>query len=749
VSDDPEVERDELDRGPLAVALARRLHRIWCRTNGISVPGSSAGLAPPAGGDTPAAFVLHLDAPWGGGKTSFANFLARALNPFPAGRDRVPDFLTTRAGETKRVGTIFIQDPPALDEGASADTGGAGATDESPAQGQQAAEIPPASSIGDHTREQNGGRPNAVPGRTADRDAEPPKDEASAPPIEEVVDEDAPAGDEKVPQSWSENARRPWITVTFNAWQAEHCSPPWWVFYQAIRKGCFDSIWKEGDLPSASDAEGPPTRPGWWPRVVRWAGLWRRELWWRLRNPKVKILLITAAVSLLLLVGLSFAGVISVNDKGGVGFGTGDALGIALAAITSIGAFWGVGALLTESIIPGTASATERLSLGGGDPFERFRGHFNKTMTALRRPVMVIVDDLDRCRPDFVVDLVRGIQTLLRSPRVVFVILGDRDWIERAFESHHQEMRTVNVGAEQTFGARFVEKAIQMSFLLPEVPAKRQGPYVRGVLLGAGAGDTKPAERPVVTPAIASELREAFKARVATATSVESRGEAREALSTAFQNRIKASVPKDEKLDEKAVTEQVEKVLGEESAVMAAVDERMGEALLHQLEPLAPFFPPNPRQIKRIVNAISMYTCVAYLRGDLKEGEARVVELAIWVILMTEWPATWRLLASCPDLVAAITAQSVEGARQALRKIDPTELPGSAELTLEEIMRIRADARLRALIKGGGPTGAPALSLASVREFRSLTPLYAGKRKLGGGAGDARAAGGADGAGGA
>ena len=61
--------------------------------------------------------------------------------------------------------------------------------------------------------------------------------------------------------------------------------------------------------------------------------------------------------------------------------------------------------VITESIVPGTNTLAERLSLGSGDPFERFRRHFYQTMKRVCRPVMVIIDDLDRCKPGFVVDL--------------------------------------------------------------------------------------------------------------------------------------------------------------------------------------------------------------------------------------------------------------------------------------------------------------------------------------------------------
>jgi len=656
VTDDPEVERDDLRRGPLAIALGRRLHRIWCRSNGIKVPGDEDAVA---GGDERSSFVLHLDAPWGGGKTSFANFLDRVLNPFPRGAKRAADFLHERAGQA--VGTIFIDDPPG----------------------------------------------DGKEGGTAAR--------------------------------WPEDSRRPWIVVPFNAWQAEHCSPPWWTFYQAIRKGCFAAVWAEGRGASRPAQSSAPPAPLIEERIWSWAALWRRELWWRLRNPKILARLATFALAAIALVVLWRFDLVFQGDKG-PNFNAGNALGFVLAGIGGISGLWGLGALLTESVAPGTDDAAERRSLGGGDPFERFRRHFVRTMAAVRRPVMVVVDDLDRCRPDFVVDLVRGIQTLLRSPRVVFVILGDRDWIERAFEAHHAAMSKVNVGQEQEFGARFVEKAIQMSFILPEMPDASQDAYVRRVLIGPGAVAADAAPPP--PPDIAQQLRAEYRETVATAESAEERQLAEQALRHKYESTIQAIgrglehasnqlfdySASDYRVapDAEAASAQADKLLSEERALSAAVDEKMGQALLHRLEPLARFFPPNPRQIKRIVNAITMYTAVAYLQMEMDESDERGIELAIWVIVMTEWPKTWRVLASCPR-IADVLAEA--DPKAALDRIDESELPGSREATLKEVNRIRADPDLLALITAVDE-GRPRLRTSSVEAFVRLTPLYSRKQRL-------------------
>ena len=57
-----------------------------------------------------------------------------------------------------------------------------------------------------------------------------------------------------------------------------------------------------------------------------------------------------------------------------------------------------------------------------------------------------VLDDIDRCEPKYIVEVTRGLQTILRSPRVVYLLLGDRNWIEQAFEVCHNNMKGIHVG---------------------------------------------------------------------------------------------------------------------------------------------------------------------------------------------------------------------------------------------------------------------------------------------------------------
>ncbi|CTQ52859.1 putative P-loop ATPase [Roseibium album] len=666
--DDAETEQDDLGRGILAIALARRLHLIWCRLNNAmwqdpdkktksTRNGQSSEETTDDGNvffdrsrkNTRAGFVLHLDAPWGGGKTTFANFLARVLNPtgYTHGKN---SFLKKRYGDAD-LSTVFLRDPP-------------------------------------------------------------PKDGSGT-------------GDGR---DWPDEARRPWIVVPFNAWQAQHVTPPWWVFYQTIRKRCFESVVHEGWAPGKTNGKSAKT-PGWWKRQYLWLRLWVPEIWWRLWNPKVKTLLFTALVSGGLLGLLAWAGVIDVLGTPGkekVGFVLTDGIGILLGGLTGLSFLWGIGALLTESIRPGTKTLAERLSLGDGDPFERFRKHFYKTIERVRRPVLVIVDDLDRCSPEFIVDLVRGTQTLLRSPRVVFVILGDRDWIERAFEVHHKDMNKVSVGPEQTFGARFVEKAIQMSFILPGLARERQKEYVRRQLLGSKADKQQDGAK-TISPETSQYLRVFFQQAVQQPSAAVFNSEI---LKTAVRNAADEEQEKQAKPD-------VAEVLSDETAfgdwfkdeytIHAATDEAVEKEISHRLEPLADNLPANPRQIKRIINGVTMYNAVArHQRDTWKQNNSRWMQLARWIVIMTEWPKTWRLLVSYPAIADLLFAQDPEDAFQQMKQ-DPlraAELPDSQKASLEEIARIKGDLKLMALISGDEDKEGEKLDHTVISDLASLTPLH-------------------------
>ena len=89
-------------------------------------------------------------------------------------------------------------------------------------------------------------------------------------------------------------------------------------------------------------------------------------------------------------------------------------------------------------------------------------------------------------------------------------------------------------------------------------------------------------------------------------------------------------------------------------ALRSAADEKVQAATRHRLEPIARVLPPNPRQIKRIINAIALFQEIARIRMAVQPDTTTWRQLTLWIVLMTEWPRTWTTLATWPNLVTRV-----------------------------------------------------------------------------------------------
>jgi hypothetical protein len=296
LSDVPAPGDDHLGRTRQAFVLAARLNRIWDDIKerwAVESPSQRNRIQP--------GFVIHVDAPWGGGKTSFAGFLTQILNPY------------------RQVGNVpeWLQSLPLRDE-----------------------------------------------------------------------------------KFWPAAYRRAWHVVNYNAWQRQHVKPPWWVFYDAIRRECMSAMASElnhqGDLPKPDDLFYGRSI---FTRRCRWLLSSIGEQCWRLWTPEFKIKLFLTALMIGLVVLLSVMGVIQFGIKGyqivpnNLADGTHkgvdqyfQSLWLAPVALLFAGAStaWTVLSAFTQTLFSGTPEAARNYSLGSGDPHDRFRVHFVKMTKKVR-----------------------------------------------------------------------------------------------------------------------------------------------------------------------------------------------------------------------------------------------------------------------------------------------------------------------------------------------------------------------------
>jgi hypothetical protein len=113
----------------------------------------------------------------------------------------------------------------------------------------------------------------------------------------------------------------------------------------------------------------------------------------------------------------------------------------------------------------------ESAAISGREALTRSYRYLEATRRLVSRkkhaPVAFLFDDLDRCGTDRVVDFFKSIHTLTSSGSIC-VVACDEEFAVAAIQHHFKDVAAYLKGGS-SFGARFLEKMIQVPFRLPEI----------------------------------------------------------------------------------------------------------------------------------------------------------------------------------------------------------------------------------------------------------------------------------------
>jgi hypothetical protein len=382
----------------------------------------------------------------------------------------------------------------------------------------------------------------------------------------------------------------PWVVVDFNAWQNQRLDPPWWPLLNGI-------IRQSGRQVS-------------WGRRI-WLKV--REGLWRFTTKRRDLLIFTFVALTVGVLGYLFLRPTIVaqlqkplGEAGDAAEKVTDILGL----LTLVGGWIWLG---SRSLISGSSRAAQSVLDSAADPMDRIQRHFQKMVRTVDRPIAVFVDDLDRCQASYVVQLLEGIQTLFRDPRVIYVIAADQRWLHACFEKTYEAFAASVHEPGRRLGSLFLEKAFEISVAVPELsPGVRAG-YWRFLLSGdAAQADERLAS---LEQEARAEFRHDRSEQQVVARLDESQGEAEAADPLRAQARRQVAV---------------------EQLASAAVE----RSVSYFLQPFAPLLEPNPRSMKRLLNAYAIRRDLAILSGlDVLGDEKRRKKLALWTILALRWPA--------------------------------------------------------------------------------------------------------------
>lgn len=411
-------------------------------------------------------------------------------------------------------------------------------------------------------------------------------------------------GEEEPPHPQS-GKTGPALVIWFNAWKHQRMRPPWWALMSAIYRGAVRRC-------AASDDENE-----------RWGDRLRlRRLWWSWRwKAEVFPILLVA----LLVGGLAFALLGTEMDDAVEAFSK-----VAAAAVLVLAAIYGYARLM----IFGSQKAVQAYADLTTDPYRRIVSLFNRLVDEITVPLVVFIDDLDRCDSDYVVELLEGIQTLFRRAPVTYVVAADRKWICSSFEKKYGDFAGTIGEPCRPLGYLFLDKLFQISAGMPRLTPEIQRLYL-DALLAEGAP-------PATTPDPA--LVEKAKARMA--------GKSDEAE---IAKVIAASGSVEEQRAARAA-----------GALQIATAEAT-EKTEHRLKKLAHLLEPNPRSMKRLVNTVAM----AQARGILEGRRALPETRARWAMLSLRWPLLAEFIVESPDAIAHWRRPAAASGRPARARADP------------------------------------------------------------------------------
>jgi KAP family P-loop domain len=355
-----------------------------------------------------------------------------------------------------------------------------------------------------------------------------------------------------------------WHVIDFNAWQNQNIPYPWWNFMNNI----YAKI--KHELP-------------WRYRL--------KESFWRFRAQRMH-----QAFALLIICLLLFFFVDSRFKNNASEL---DPLSKLLAALVGI---WGIAISFSQSFVKGSQKTAQDYLEGKDNPMADYKEKFKQLVSAISPArIAIFIDDLDRCKSGYVVELLENIQTLFQDSNVVFVIAADMTWLHASYEVEYEKIKGFIHVEGKTIGPLFIEKMFQLSIALPGVPEKIKEQCWAGMLgLNTEFPPAVKASEPSVGPASTHDINtEEFKKD--------------------HQERL-------DKLDDLAKKETVDKTE-------------------HYLEPFSRYLDLNPRNMKRLLNNYLINKASSLISHiDIPKRQ-----LVLYTILNIQWPVLASFLIKYPE----------------------------------------------------------------------------------------------------
>jgi len=240
---------------------------------------------------------------------------------------------------------------------------------------------------------------------------------------------------------------------------------------------------------------------------------------------------------------------------------------------------------------------------------------------------VIFIDDLDRCSPQKVAQVVEAVNLFLAGdfPNTMFLLGMDTEMVAAALEAAHKDMiACLPTDAGIPVGWRFMDKFVQLPFLIP--PAE-EGDLSRYTVSLFAENEQMTADP--VADRLAREAAERITKRAAVpdeALCLKTEHRLTDAQTARLQDRLEAEIVR-RKLDEG-----IERFNDKDSDIQRVISSS------------TTYFRGNPRELKRFINAFRFQYFLWWAqRAQGIEGPT-LDQLVRWTVLSMKWPEVVRWL---------------------------------------------------------------------------------------------------------
>jgi hypothetical protein len=376
---------------------------------------------------------------------------------------------------------------------------------------------------------------------------------------------------------------RPWCVVEFDAWRQARAGPPWLLLLTALRS----ALLRDGYL-------------------SRWSLLHER---WQLLGLRYQLAGLACVTTLAVLIGLLASGLTNFDTASSAALGT----------VTLVGALWAASKTIGRILVLDSRRGATMFVETRRDPMEELARHFQWLRRKSPVPLLLVVDDLDRCDYEYVVEFLDSTQKLLRDepanaaegtppPSLFVVVAADGRWLGQAYELSHSAFAEAVGEPGRPLGSLFLDKLFQLRVPVPQLSPSRQETFLRSLLRPEDDDD------------------------MSTPGDVE------------LQAQIQDAETSDQVLDVLAAAPTEQRIRAAATARERLTSHRESE---HALTNFAPLLEPNPRSVLRFTMAFDILRAARLTEGSPVPAN----RLALWAIITTRWPALADFLQRNPDAV--------------------------------------------------------------------------------------------------